>query len=470
MSLASDVAELKRFQRAYQRPAIDPADRERFAWYADSCPCGVEPGQCAEHPRARPAQTPPTDRDWRTFCYMAGRGSGKTRAGACWVIDRVQRGLSRAPLLVGQTAADVRDIMVRTILDVSPPWFRPKYQPSRRAIVWPNGASGLCLSAEDPEQARGPNADLVWADELGAWSRARETWRNLSLALRKGSTQAFVSTTPKRIETLVTILAQPTTVVSTESTLANRQHLSPEFIDQVLALYRGTRFEDQEIQGRLIDTVEGAWFRFDDARHVQPIAVVPGLPIMISVDAGTSRWTAATFFQCQRIDRYRIRFLILDDYLAVDRVSSDNAEAIRAQFRQRFPGEEIDRVFIDGASSARTSIGPAALGEYQRVFTDRKVLPIWRRSVTDSLDMIEAALDRGDLVVHGKCGNLISAFKNYARQQVGGEFTDQPALLQHPSGDMLDCLAYGVMGVMGPEGRKPDPCEFAPRIPYRRLF
>ena len=178
---------------------------------------------------------------------------------------------------------------------------------------------------------------------------------------------------------------------------------------------------------------------------------------MVAIDAGTSRYTAAVYFQIERVDPYRIRFDILDNYLALDRVSADNAEAVRHQFQERFPYADPDRVFIDTASSARTSIGPAALGEYQRVFGERKVIPISRRSVSDSLDQIEAMLDRGDLVIGNRCTDLIAAFKNFVRHSVRGEFQDVPAPLQHPAGDLIDALAYGVLGVCGPEGRKPKP-------------
>jgi hypothetical protein len=84
-----------RLQRAEARARllrsaeIDPAERDRFAWFAHGCACGLPPGECSTHPRARPAQRPPTDRDWRTFALVSGRGSGKTRSGVCWVIDRV---------------------------------------------------------------------------------------------------------------------------------------------------------------------------------------------------------------------------------------------------------------------------------------------------------------------------------------------------------------------------------------------
>ena len=138
------------------------------------------------------------------------------------------------PVACWPTAADIRDVMIRTILDVSPPWFTPRYLPSRRALIWPNGVSALCISAEDPDQARGPNADALWCDELAAWTRARDTWQNLAMALRKRVTRAFISTTPKRVGILVDIINQCTTVLSTESTLANRQHLSPDLLTRFL--------------------------------------------------------------------------------------------------------------------------------------------------------------------------------------------------------------------------------------------
>jgi hypothetical protein len=443
-------------------------DDSRWDWYATTCPHGLPPGDCTEHPRARPSQRPP-ETDWRTFVYMAGRGSGKTRAGAEFVIDRVERGLSTRPILVGQTSADVRDVMVRTILDVSPPWFRPRHFPSRRALVWPNGVSALLISAEDPEQARGPNADLVWADEMGAWSRARETWHNLSLALRKGKTQAFVSTTPRRIQTLVDIVAQPTTVLSTESTLANRQHLSPEFVDQVLALYKGTRFEDQEIKGLLIDQAEGAWFgRFDPAKHVSESAVFrPGVPVEIAVDAGTSRTTAAVIYQTWRIDKYRVRFDIIADYLAVDKYSGENAGSILRLFGEVCPGAKPHFVWMDPASNARTSIGPTAIAEYQNVFGDRSVAGSPGYNVADGLDSIEAMLDRGDLVISPRCESLIEAFKNYSRASIRGQWLDVPALNQSPWEDPIDALRYGIRGTW-PEGRRPEP-DFH-RMPASQVF
>jgi hypothetical protein len=325
------------------------------------------------------------------------------------------------------------------------------------------------LSAEDPEQARGPNSDLVWADELGAWGKASEMWRNVTLALRKGDTQAFVSTTPRRISALLDILAQPTTIVSTENTLVNRLHLSEEFVEQVLSLYRNTRFEQQEIEGRMLDQAEGNWFSnsFDERRHVTQAAEYdPFRSVILGIDCGTSRTTGAVYLQFQRVGRYRVRFTVFGDFLAVDRFSGENAQAIASTLRGLAPRCDILATWIDPASAARTSIGPAAKGEYELVYKRTlQSAPSWH--VCDGLDMLTGLLERGDLLVHPRCGDLIAALKNYMRAKVSGNFIDTPAGNKSPHEDMIDALRYAVVGSW-PEGRKPEP-PFA-RVHSSRIF
>ena len=149
-------------------------DRTPWDWYAESCPCGLPPGECREHPAARPTQRPP-EGDWRVWGYVAGRGAGKTRAGAAWMQRRVEDGTMKLGCLIAPTANDIRDVMVEGpsgLLAVAPPWMRPRFEPSKRRITWPNGARAICLSGEEPERARGLNVDTLWADELACWQRA----------------------------------------------------------------------------------------------------------------------------------------------------------------------------------------------------------------------------------------------------------------------------------------------------------
>jgi phage terminase large subunit-like protein len=114
-------------------------------------------------------QLPPPG-SWRVWLFLAGRGAGKTRAGAEWVRAEVESGRRGRLALIGPTAADVRDVMVdgeSGIRTISPAETRPVYQPTRRRLYWPhNGATALLYSAEEPDRLRGPQHDGGWCDEL----------------------------------------------------------------------------------------------------------------------------------------------------------------------------------------------------------------------------------------------------------------------------------------------------------------
>lgn len=116
---------------------------------------------------ARPEQITP-EGDWDIWLIMSGRGWGKTRTGAEWVKEAVRKGYKRIAL-IGETAADARDVMVEGvsgILSVYPEAERPLYEPSKRRLTWPNGAVATTFNATEPDQLRGPQFDLCWADEL----------------------------------------------------------------------------------------------------------------------------------------------------------------------------------------------------------------------------------------------------------------------------------------------------------------
>ena len=97
--------------RAQHAQAQVTIDRSAWDWYAESCSCGLPPGECRVHPRARPTQRPPRGRLAR-LGYVAGRGAGKTRAGACWIQRGSTTGTMKLGCLIAPTAADIRDVMV----------------------------------------------------------------------------------------------------------------------------------------------------------------------------------------------------------------------------------------------------------------------------------------------------------------------------------------------------------------------
>jgi phage terminase large subunit-like protein len=214
---------------------------------------------------ARPTQLPP-DGDWRYWLILAGRGFGKTRAGAEWVRAAVAEGRRRIAL-VGPTAADVRDVMVEGqsgLLNIIPPEERPAYQPSRRRLVWPGGAVAFLYSAEQPERLRGPQHDAAWADELAAWSRGQETWDQLQFGLRLGEDpRAVITTTPRPTPLVRGLAGDPAAIVTRGTTYDNQLVLPRAFLRRILARYEGTRLGRQELNAELLSDVPGALWPLD---------------------------------------------------------------------------------------------------------------------------------------------------------------------------------------------------------------
>jgi predicted phage terminase large subunit-like protein len=210
---------------------------------------------------ARDNQLPPPG-DWRTWLVLAGRGFGKTRTGAEWVHanhDRYARWH-----LVGPTASSVRDVMIEGesgILAVARE-NRPKYEPSKLRLTWPNGSVASLFSADEPDRLRGPQCEAAWADEVAVW-RHPEAWDMLQLGLRLGpDPRQIVTTTPRPVRVIRELLADANTVTVRGSTYENRANLAPAFFSQIITRYEGTRLGRQELYAELLDDVPGAlWTR-----------------------------------------------------------------------------------------------------------------------------------------------------------------------------------------------------------------
>lgn len=237
-----------------------------------------------------PHQVPPAG-DWRTWAVVAGRGAGKTRAGAEWVLSRVRAG-DRRIALVAPTAADARDVMVEGdsgILAIAGAGERPLYEPSKRRLTWPNGALATTYSADEPERLRGPQHDAAWADEIGAWRYATEAWDMLMLGLRLGTDPRVVATTTPRPTPLVRMLLDaPTTAVTRASTYANAANLAPQFLEQIIRRYEGTRLGRQEIAGELLTDVPGALWQRDRIDALRVVTAPDLTRVVVGVDPSGS--------------------------------------------------------------------------------------------------------------------------------------------------------------------------------------
>lgn len=226
---------------------------------------------------ARPEQIAP-EGDWDIWMILAGRGFGKTRAGAEWIREEAMKAPIRIAL-IGETAADTRDVMVEGesgILKCHPEKDRPIYEPSKRRITWANGSTATLFNATEPDQLRGPQFHIGWCDELAKWRYARETWDQLQFGLRLGNKpQVLVTTTPRPIELVKAIVTQQEgrSVITRGRTLDNRVNLAGSFLEKIEARYGGTRLGRQELEGEILGDIPNALWTLGniDAHRVRQV-------------------------------------------------------------------------------------------------------------------------------------------------------------------------------------------------------
>ena len=244
--------------------SADPALRERVVRslpehqlraMARSFPEWAHGGQLA------PAATA-TGGDWRTWVLLAGRGFGKTRAGAEWVLSAVRGAEKPRIALVAATIDEARAVMVEGpsgILACARPEEIEDWLPSLHLLKFKNGAQAQLYSGASPNALRGPQHHYAWCDELAKWRHPLAMWDMLQFGLRCGANpQALVTTTPRGgCEALTEILGAPDTVLTGGPTSAN-PHLPPAFLSAMERRYGGTAMGREELEGEFIAEVAGS--------------------------------------------------------------------------------------------------------------------------------------------------------------------------------------------------------------------
>lgn len=218
---------------------------------------------------ARREQLPPdeiyTTEDKFIWLYLAGRGAGKTRSAGEMVIDCVKNRGYRYVSLAGATAPEVRDIMIEGesgIMNISPPGFKPEYEPSKRRLTWPNGAVGKIFYGTEPDVARGPQSDLVWMDELAKWQYMQDTYDQIMFGLRLGKKPVCViTTTPKPYPLIKNLITSPDVCVTRGTTYDNRSNLAPSFLKTIITKYEGSRLGRQELLAEILTDNPGALWK-----------------------------------------------------------------------------------------------------------------------------------------------------------------------------------------------------------------
>jgi phage terminase large subunit-like protein len=151
-------------------------------------------------------------------------------------------------------------------------------------VRFDSGAVAAIFSAAAPESLRGPEHAAAWCDELAKWRYGDAAWDNLLLGMRQGDDpRVLVTTTPRAVPLLQRVMAARGTV-ETRGRSYDNPHLPAAFLAAIEDHYGGTRLGAQEIEGELIEDLDGAlWSRalLDDCR----VATCPEtVRVVVAVD------------------------------------------------------------------------------------------------------------------------------------------------------------------------------------------
>ncbi|MES3153798.1 DNA-packaging protein [Sphingomonas faeni] len=235
---------------------------------------------------AHEGQYPP-EGDWRIWLIRAGRGFGKTRAGAEWVCQIARADPNARIALVGATLDDVRRVMIEGesgLMTVARDDENTVWRGAVGELHFASGAKAYAYSAEAPESLRGPEHGWAWCDELAKWRYGDATWDNLMMGLRLGETpRVLVTTTPRPIALMRRVMALPD-LVETHGRTCDNPHLPASFVAAMTASYAGTRLGRQELDGEMIEDVAGAlWTRV--LMESRRVAFAPALTrVVVGVD------------------------------------------------------------------------------------------------------------------------------------------------------------------------------------------
>ena len=213
---------------------------------------------------ARPEQLPTDEADWSVWLYLAGRGAGKTRTAAEWIVwQALTQNWSRWAV-IAPTFGDVRDTCAEGESGLIPILRQygalDYYNRSTGDIKLTNGSRIKLFSADEPDRLRGPQHHGAWCDELAAW-RYPDTYDQLQFGLRLGEhPKTVITTTPRPIPLIRQLIAKTDGSVRLVrgSTFDNAANLAPSALVELQARYNGTRLGRQELYGEILDDVEGA--------------------------------------------------------------------------------------------------------------------------------------------------------------------------------------------------------------------
>lgn len=200
---------------------------------------------------------------------LVGAWLGKSRTGAEWLAEQAATHPGTEWAIVAPTWRDCRKVCIEGrsgLLKALLPGELESLNASDLTVRLTNGSRIYGYSADGYERLRGSNLAGAWVDEAAVMGCVSDMFSDaLMPALRIGEhPRVLITTTPRPIKFLRELLAREdgSVAVVRGSTWDNAKNLSKTALAELRARYEGTRTGRQELEGELLEDVEGAlWHR-----------------------------------------------------------------------------------------------------------------------------------------------------------------------------------------------------------------
>lgn len=256
-------------------------------------------GRWHPYPWQVPPDSIPTLGWW---LQLGGRGTGKTDGCARYVVSHVNgpacdprlRGGHRIAI-VAPTQGDAVEACVNgpSGLKAHDPRVVLRTTTGGTYARWPSGAEAKLFGAHSPDDVErlraGGNRCLVWMEEVAAMRRLKEAITHSEMGLRIGSNPHYIASTTPKPRTEIRELRARTDVTVTKGRTRDAHHLPAAQRAFLVAKYAGTRMEKQELDGEILEEIEGALWSAGLLDTTRIGATPPLARVVVAVDpAATS--------------------------------------------------------------------------------------------------------------------------------------------------------------------------------------
>jgi phage terminase large subunit-like protein len=231
------------------------------------------------------------------WLQLGGRGTGKTDGCARYMVDHVNgppcdprlRGGHRMAI-VAPTQGDAVEACVNgpSGLRGHDPRVVLRTTAGGTFARWPSGAEAKLFGAHSPDDIErlraGGNRCLVWMEEVAAQRRLKEAITHSEMGLRIGPNPHYIGSTTPKPRTEIIELKGRADVIVTQGRTRDAHHLPQAQRDKLIKKYSGTRMEAQELDGKLLQDIEGALWSRTRLDTTRVGAAPPMARIVVAID------------------------------------------------------------------------------------------------------------------------------------------------------------------------------------------